>query len=75
MEVSVVAPDEPETEFPGEIKIVNTDNPDDYCIIDVSLATPVNQHSILSRIIQFLENLIHHFPLLERILELISALR
>ena len=75
IEVSVVAPDEQNEEFEGEVKIVNTDDPDDYCIIGVSLATPVNQHSILSRIIQFLENLIHHFPLLERILELISALR
>ena len=74
VEVSVVAPDEPETEFTGEIKIVNTDNPDDYCIIDISLATPVNQHSIFSRIIQFLENLINHFPLLERILERLSTL-
>ena len=63
--VSVVAPDEPETEFTGEVKIVNSENPDDFCIIDVSLATPVSHNSVF---LQFLERLIHQFPLLEQIL-------
>ena len=43
--VEVVAPDEEETEFTGEVKIVNSNDPDDFCIIDVSLVTPMSQES------------------------------
>lgn len=45
VEVTVVAPDESDTEFTGEVKIVNSDDPNDFCIIDVSLATSANQYS------------------------------
>jgi len=37
VEVEVVAPDEHNEEFTGEIKIINSEDPRDYCIIDVSL--------------------------------------
>jgi len=50
--VEVVAPDEPETEFTGEVKIVNVENSNDYCIIAVSLATPVNLQLTSSQSIQ-----------------------
>ena len=43
--VSVVAPDEENKEFSGEVKIVNTEDSSDFEIISVSLATPVNQNS------------------------------
>jgi len=43
--VEVVAPDDPETEFSGEIIIVNSDDGDDTCTIDVILATPFNLQS------------------------------
>lgn len=43
--VSVVAPDEENEEFSGEVKIVNTEDSSDFEIISVSLATPVNQNS------------------------------
>ena len=69
VEVEVVAPDEPETEFEGEIKIENTDDPDDYCIIPVSLVTPVSKTEVNSQLLQFLQRFIEHFPLLEQILE------
>ncbi len=59
IEVSVVAPDEGETEFTGEVKVVNSDDPDDFCIIDVSLVTPVSQQLL---ILQFLKNLAERFP-------------
>ena len=65
VQVTVVAPDEQNQDFTGEVKIVNLDDPTDNCTIDVSLATPVSQNSF---ILQFLERLIHRFPLLERIL-------
>jgi len=41
--VSVVAPDDPNTEFTGEVKVVNSNDPSDYEIIPVYLKTPVNQ--------------------------------
>lgn len=41
--VTVVAPDEKNTGFSGNVTIVNTDNSSDYCIIDVYLKTPLNE--------------------------------
>jgi len=40
--VEVVAPNQQNQQFNGEVKIVNSENSNDYCIIAVSLATPVN---------------------------------
>ena len=57
--VEVVAPDESETEFTGEIVLVNSEDPDDTCTIDVALATPVSQQSL---ILQFLERFAERFP-------------
>jgi len=65
VDVEVVAPDDPESDFTGEIVLVNSDDPDDTCIIDVSLATPVSQQSL---IFQFFEMLAQRFPILGRIL-------
>jgi len=65
VDVEVVAPEDPETEFEGEIVLVNSDDPDDICVIDVALATPVSQQSL---ILQFLELLAQRFPILGRIL-------
>ncbi len=42
VQVTVVAPDEQNEEFTGEVKVVNKEDSDDYCIIPVSLTTPVN---------------------------------
>ena len=55
--VSVVAPDEKNSEFFGEIKVVNKENSSDFCIIDVSLSTPKNKPFI------------HNFPLLSWLFE------
>ena len=40
--VSVTAPKEPNTQFNGSIKVINTDNSSDFEIIHVKLITPVN---------------------------------
>ena len=64
IDVEVTAPEEENTDYDGEIKITNTDNPDDYCIIEVSLATPVKQSNLYSQFIQFLQRLIEQFPIL-----------
>jgi len=60
--VEVVAPDEEEKTFTGEVKIVNSEDPDDTCVIDVSLATPVNQQVINP----LLQMILERFPMLER---------
>jgi hypothetical protein len=40
VEVSFTAPSESETEFPGEIKVVNSNDPSDSCNIEVYIITP-----------------------------------
>ena len=62
--VEVVAPEDPELEFTGSVKIVNIDDTTDYCTIDASLVTPVsynmpflqwfmNRHPIIAEILGF----------------------
>jgi len=70
VEVEVVAPDETETDFDGEIVIVNLDDADDTCVIDVSLATPVSQQSPHSWFQRFIDRFPNAFPLLRNLLEL-----
>jgi hypothetical protein len=43
IQVSVIAPDEKEQSYTGEIKIINKDDPRDYEIIPVSLTTSKNK--------------------------------
>jgi len=64
----VVAPDEENQEFNGEIKIVNKENSSDFEVIKVNLATPMtctmveNIASINPVAIKFIQMLICHFP-------------
>ena len=48
------------------IKTVNSENPNDFCVIDVSLATPVSQqvdiHPLFQRILERFPNA---FPILK----------
>ena len=46
VEVSVIAPTQQNHEFTGDVKIVNVENSSDFCIISVTLTTPVNIQSI-----------------------------
>ena len=73
IDVEVIVPDEQNTEFTGEVKIVNSNDPSDFCIIDVSLATPVNQevdmHPLFYRILEWVPNA---FPVLRYILGLLQ---
>jgi hypothetical protein len=66
--VTIVVPDEKNTEFTGEIKIINTEDSNDFDTVEVTLKTPVNTHPFLYQLLQFLQNIIHRFPLLERLL-------
>lgn len=67
VDVEVVAPDDPETEFTGEIKVVNSENPYDYCIIDVFLATPVSQPIQQSLFQKVFERFPNAFPILRHL--------
>jgi len=70
IEVEIEAPDETNTEFFGEIKIVNSENPEDYEIIQVSLSTPRNNQYHNRPFLQFIQNHPHLFPILQRLLPL-----
>ena len=66
VEVEVIAPADPETEFTGEVVLVNSNDAADTCVLDVSLATPVSQQqSLLSNL---LERYPQAFPILRQIL-------
>ena len=56
--VSVTAPPDENTEFTGKVKMVNTDNPSDYCEIDIYLKTP----RIKSLYRPMLSRIIDRFP-------------
>ena len=58
--VSVEAPDEPDATFTGQIKVVNKDDTSDFCLIDVSLKTPVSKPTL---ILGFLIELLEKFPI------------
>ena len=69
VEVSVVAPDGKNQEFDGQVKIINKDDSNDFCIIDVTLATPKSYNSIFIKwnglLFTFIENHKQLFPLLD----------
>ncbi|NVM56288.1 MAG: hypothetical protein HWN66_21505 [Candidatus Helarchaeota archaeon] len=63
VQVTVVAPKEKD-DWTSTIKVENMENPDNTCLIDVSMTTPMSQPSLF---LQFLERLIQRFPVLEMI--------
>ena len=67
--VSVVAPDEKEKEFTGEIKVINIGNTDDFCTIPVSLTTHKNK-TVTNLPIQIFNRLTECFSALIRLLNL-----
>lgn len=64
IEVQVVAPNEKEKDFSGSVRIVNNDNTNNYCDIDVALATPFSYNRPL------LQRFINRFPIIAQILGL-----
>ena len=46
VDVELIAPDDPNVEISGEIRVVNVDDPSDYDIVDIQLAISMDQHSI-----------------------------
>ncbi len=70
--VTVVTPDIRNTDFMGKIKIINTENSNDFCTIDVSLATPVNQYIQNWWFFPFLENHPQAFSILRYLIRCIT---
>ena len=69
--VEVVAPNEQNKDFTGDVKVVNSEDSNDYDIIPVSLKTPVNKAlNINTLFLQFLEQHPHMFPILRHLLGL-----
>jgi hypothetical protein len=64
----VVAPAQKKKTFTGTIKLVNSDDPTDFCEIEVSLTTP--RTSASSLILRILEKFPNAFPILRQILNL-----
>ena len=67
--VSVVVPDIKNSEFDGEIKVVNLDNMSDNCSIPVYLKTP--RYKSFNFIVYLFEWLLERFPILEKLLNLL----
>jgi len=63
VDVEVVAPDDPDTEFTGEVKVINSDDPSDFCIISVYLKTPVNQNNMNMNVFQLLQQLMQRLKM------------
>lgn len=59
IQVSVIAPDEKNTEFQGALRVENQDNVSDFVLIPVVLKTPMQYHVSVQH---FFEVLFGHFP-------------
>jgi hypothetical protein len=69
VDVKVTSPSDKNKEFTGRIKVVNTDNPSDYCEINIYLKTPRSRtvnYPIFSRIMNCFPNV---FPILRYIID------
>jgi uncharacterized repeat protein (TIGR01451 family) len=70
IEITIIVPDEKNSEFTGSITIVNDDDSSDTCEISVSVATPYfNKHPFLS----YIEQIIDRFPFLDWLFETILS--
>ena len=68
VEVEVVAPADKNMEFTGTLKVINSENPSDFCEINVVLKTPrviSYQFPFLQRLI---ESYLNAFPILRQLL-------
>lgn len=69
VDVELIVPKDPLAEFTGEIRVVNKENQDDYCIILIKLSTSMNTqsaiHPLLKIILDFFQNA---FPILRHFL-------
>jgi thiol-disulfide isomerase/thioredoxin len=67
IQVEVVAPDDIGTEFTGNVKVINLNDNNDFDDVPVTLVTPRNRKILLQEILVFIQEILHRFPILERI--------
>jgi WD40 repeat protein len=68
IEVEVIAPEDENTEFDGEIIVEYVDDPEDSCTVPVTLVTPTLHNSHFYRFLLIIENMLDKFPILEQVL-------
>jgi hypothetical protein len=68
IDVDVIAPNEINEDFTGYVKVVNTENSSDYCIIHIMLNTPRSLKTN-NFFIQFLQRHPNVFPILRKLIQ------
>jgi hypothetical protein len=68
IDVEVVIPNDINKEFTEKIKIINTDDPTDFCEIDVYLTTPRTRMIFNTLFLKLLEQFQNAFPILLKLL-------
>ncbi|UCD13033.1 MAG: hypothetical protein JSW60_05580 [Thermoplasmatales archaeon] len=73
VQVEVIAPEDKNSKFEGEIKVVNSDDNNDYDIIPISLSTPKNKPLIFNfnMLGGLFERFLNAFPILQYFFRLI----
>jgi hypothetical protein len=61
VDFTFTAPSDINTNFAGTVKVINTDDPSDYCEMDTTLVTPRNRGILFN----FLEYIVNQFPMLK----------
>jgi hypothetical protein len=67
IEVTFTAPPDPETEFTGNIKVINSDDESDFCRIDIYLFTPRNRAVNSPFLYRVFERFPNVFPILRQL--------
>jgi hypothetical protein len=70
VEVLVVAPPDPNVEITGTIKVINSNNHNDFCRIDVYMKTPRNKAMNYQIFYKIFEKFPNVFPILQKLLRL-----
>ncbi len=66
--IELIAPDQKNQQFDGEIKIINIENPDDFHIFEFTLKTLKNKLFTDLFLLRLFKEIISKFPLLQQIL-------
>lgn len=69
VQVQVIAPNNPGTEFNGKIKVINSNDSNDFCEIPVYLKTPRSKSTNYIMILRLLER----FPFFQKLLNIINT--
>jgi len=66
--LSVIVPDEKNKDFEGYIRVENVQNPNDFCVIPVTLKTPANSNILHAGLFyQLFEHFLQRHPYLEKV--------